>query len=128
MSSDKEYIISNCEVSTVEVEPYNFSYNINFPKPDIQPNGSITATLDFGRGEKDPKKPHQSHSKSNETIYSDTESDSDLPRMEHIALDITFTNAQELPDTAFTIEDTENADIQANSQRSSSNFAKARII
>ena len=128
MSSNKEYIISNCEVSAVEVEPYNFSYNINFPKPDIQPNGSITATLDFGRGEKDPKKPQQSHSKSNETIYSDTESNNK-------PVDTVHAEPRDLPATAFddtnpsvTTIDTENTDMQADSKRPSSNFAKARII
>ncbi len=128
MSSDKEYIISNCDISTVEVEPYNFSYNINFPQSDIQPNGSITASLDFGRGEKDPKKPHQSHSKSNETIYSDTESNTK-------SVDTVHAEPRDLPATAFndtdtsiTIDNTENADIQADSKPTYSNFAKARIF
>lgn len=128
MSSDKEYIISNCEISTVEVEPYNFSYNINFPQSDIQPNGSITASLDFGRGEEDPKKPHQSHSKSNETIYSDTESNTKPVDTVHAEPRDLPATALDDTDTSITIDSTENADIQADSQRPSSNFSKARIF
>lgn len=118
------------DMDFIEKKSSNYSYNVTAePKePDIQPDGSITASLNFMRGEKDPKKPHQSHSKLNETIYSDTESNTkpvdtvyaeprDLPAM---ALDDT--------DTSITIDNTENADIQADSKRPSSNFAKARII
>lgn len=114
----------------VDKKPSDYSYNVTAePKePDIQPDGSITATLDFMRGEKDPIKPQQSHSKSNETIYSDTESNSK-------SVDTVHAETRDLPATAFndtdtsiTIDNTENADIQADSKRPSSNFAKARIV
>ena len=113
-----------------EKKPSDYSYNVTAePKePDIQPDGSITATLDFMRGEKDPKKPHQSHSKSNETVYSDTESNTK-------SVDTVYAEPRDLPATAFddtdtsiTIDNTENADIQADSKPTYSNFAKARIF
>ena len=118
------------DMDFTEKKPSNYSYNVTAePKePDIQPDGSITASLDFMRGEKNPKKPHQSHSKSNETLYSDTESNTK-------SVDTVHAEPRDLPATAFddtdtsiTIEDTENADIQADSKTTSSNFAKARIF
>lgn len=121
----------------VDKKPSDYSYNVTAePKePDIQPDGSITATLDFMRGEKDPIKPQQSHSKSNETIYSDTESDRDLFITKHYDLAIKYSEEPELcakivnyADPIITIESKEKADIQADSKRPSSNFAKARII
>lgn len=118
------------DMDFTENKPHNYIYNVTAEQkqPDIQPDGSITTTLDFMRGEKEGKKPQQSHSKSNETIYSDTESDTKPVETVH-------TEPCDLGDTAFddtypsvTIEETENADIQADSKPSSSNFAKARII
>lgn len=118
------------DMDFTENKPHNHSYNViaEQKEPDIQPDGSITASLDFMRGEKDPIKPHQSHSKSNETIYSDTESNTK-------SVDTVHAEPRDLPATAFddtdpsiTIDSIENADIQADSKRPSSNFAKARII
>ncbi|MGI6751541.1 MAG: hypothetical protein ACOX4U_02845 [Anaerovoracaceae bacterium] len=113
-----------------ERKPSDYSYNViaEQKEPDIQPNGSITATLNFGRGEKDPIKPHQSHSKSNETIYSDTESNTKSVDTVHAEPRDLPTMAFDDTDTSITIDSIENADIQADNKRPSSNFAKARII
>lgn len=118
------------DMDFTEKKPSDYSYNViaEQKEPDIQPDGSITASLDFMRGEKDPIKPHQSHSKSNETIYSDTESNTK-------SVDTVHAQPRDIPamtlddtDTSITIDNIENADIQADSKRPSSNFAKARII
>lgn len=118
------------DMDFIEKKPSNHSYNVTAEQkePDIQPDGSITASLDFMRGEKDPKKPLQSHSKLNETTHSDTESNTK-------SVDTVHAEPRDLPATAFddtdtsiTIDNTENADIQADSKPSTSNFAKARIV
>lgn len=118
------------DMDFIEKKPSDYSYNViaEQKEPDIQPDGSITASLDFMRGEKDHIKPQQSHSKSNETIYSDTESNTK-------PVETVPAEPRDLPATAFddtdpsvTMDSTQNADTQADSNRHSSNFAKARII
>lgn len=99
---------------------------ISDPKePDIQADGSITATLDFSSGE---KKQVQSPVKLHETIYSDNESNAKTN--DNVYSDIADIDDTDYEDTDRDIvtEDTENTEIQADNKKPSSNFGNARIF
>lgn len=99
---------------------------ISDPKePDIQADGSITATLDFSSGE---KKQVQSPVKSQQTTHSDNESNAKTNDNVYRDIEDTDDTDNEDIDRDILTEDTENTEIQADSKKPSSNFGNARIF